>query len=113
LTSLSIRSPSFHLAAISWADSGLVFPNTRGKIRRRDSAARSFKRFLEEAGIPSEVRFHDLRHTAGTLALRQGMPLHAVSKMLGHSDPAMTLRRYAHVLEDMEDEGGRAMDNLF
>jgi hypothetical protein len=25
----------------------------------------------------------------------------------GHSDPAMTLRRYAHVLEDMEDEGGR------
>ena len=33
--------------------------------------------------------------------------------MLGHSDPAMTLRRYAYVREDMEDEGGRAMDNLF
>jgi hypothetical protein len=31
----------------------------------------------------------------------------------GHSDPAITLRRYAHVLEDMEDEGGRAMDELF
>ena len=32
----------------------------------------------------------------------------------GHSDAAaMTLRRYAHVLEDMEDEGGRAMDELF
>jgi hypothetical protein len=25
----------------------------------------------------------------------------------------MTHRRYAHVLEDMEDEGGRAMDELF
>jgi len=70
-------------------------------------------RFLEETGLPVEVRFHDLRHPAGTLALRQGMPLHAVSKMFGHSDLAMTLRRYAHVLEDMEDEGGRAMDNLF
>ena len=56
---------------------------------------------------------HDLRHTAGTLALRQGVPLHTASTMLGHSDPAMTLRRYAHVLEDMEDEGGRAMDELF
>jgi hypothetical protein len=33
--------------------------------------------------------------------------------MPGHSGPAMTLRRYAHVLEDMEDEGGRAMDELF
>ena len=31
----------------------------------------------------------------------------------GHTDPAMTLRRYAHVLEDMEDVGGRAMDDLF
>ena len=41
------------------------------------------------------------------------MPLHAVSKMLGYSDPAMTLKRYVHVLEDMEDEGGRAMDELF
>ena len=29
--------------------------------------------------------------------------------MLGHADPAMTLRRYAHVLEDMEDEGARAI----
>jgi integrase len=99
--------------ASSWEDPGLVFPNTRGKIRRRDSAVRSFKRYLEEAGIPTDVRFHDLRHTAGTLALRQGMPLHTVSKMLGHSDPAMTLRRYARVLEEMQDEGGRAMDNLF
>ena len=101
------------MKASSWEDSGLVFPNTKGKIRRRDSAVRSFKRYLEEAGIPSDVRFHDHLHTAGTLALRQGMPLHAVSKMLGHSDPAMTLRRCAHVLEDMEDEGGRAMDELF
>ena len=101
------------MKASSWEDPGLVFPSTKGKIRRRDSAVRSFKRYLEEANILTDVRFHDLRHTAGTLALRQGMPLHAVSKMLGHADPAMTLRRYAHVLEDMEDEGSRAMDNLF
>jgi integrase len=101
------------MRASGWEDPGLVFPNTKGKIRRRDCAVRSFRRYLEEASIPTDVRFHDLRHTAGTLALRQGMPLHAVSKMLGHSDPAMTLRRYAHLLEDMEDEGragdGRAL----
>lgn len=41
------------------------------------------------------------------------MLLHAISKMLGYADTAMTLRRYAHVLEEMEDEGGRAMDELF
>ncbi len=86
-----------------WADHGLVFPNTVGKIRRRDDVVRSLKRLLEEAGLPRKVRFHDLRHTAATLAIRQGVPIHAVPKMLGHSDPAMTLRRYAHVL----DEGAR------
>jgi integrase len=40
------------------------------------------------------------------------MPHHAVSKILGHSDPAMTLRRYAHVLEDMPEDAARAMDEL-
>src|SRR5918994_687018 len=78
------------MAATSWADSGLVFPNTKGKIRRRDSVTRSLRRFLEEAGLPIDVRLHDLRHTAGTLALRQGVPLHTISRMLGHSDPTMT-----------------------
>src|SRR5918998_5515924 len=101
------------MAAASWANSGLVFPNTKGKIRRCDTVVRSLRRYLEEVGLPLGVRFHDLRHTAGTLALRQGVPLHTVSRMLGHADPAMTLRRYAHVLEDMREDAARAMDELF
>jgi integrase len=107
------RQLEARMKASSWADPGLVFPNTRGKIRRRDTVMRSLRRFLQEAGLPADVRFHDLRHTAGTLALRQGVPLHTVSRMLGHSDPAMTLRRYAHVLEDMREDAARAMDELF
>jgi integrase len=101
------------MAATSWTDPGLVFPNTKGKIRRRDSVVLSLRRLLEEAGLPVGVRFHDLRHTAGTLALQQGVPLHTVSRMLGHSDPAMTLRRYAHVLEDMREDAAQAMDDHF
>ena len=101
------------VAASYWADPNLVFPNTKGKIRRRDSVMRSLRVFLEEAGLPVEVRFHDLRHTAGTLALRQGVPLHTVSRMLEHSYPAMTLRRYAHVLEDLREDAARVMDELF
>jgi integrase len=101
------------MAAASWADPGLVFPNTKGKIRRRDSVVRSLKKLLGEADLPISVRFHVLRHTAGTLALRQGVPLHTVSRMLGRADPAMTLRRYAHVLEDMREDAAQAMDELF
>jgi integrase len=68
---------------------------------------------LADADLPADVRFHDLRHTAATHAIKQGRPIHAVAKMLGHSDPAMTLRRYAHVLDEMRDDTARAMDDLF
>ena len=101
------------MAASLWADPGLVFPNTKGKIRRRDSVMRSLRRLLAEAGLPAKVRFHDLRHTAATLAIKQGIPIPTVSKMLGHSNPAMTLRRYAHVLDEMREDAARAMDDLF
>lgn len=100
------------IRASSWEDPGLVFPNTRGKIRRRDSVVASLKRLLATAGLAEDIRFHDLRHTAGTLAIKRGLPIPAVAKMLGHANPAMTLRVYAHVLEDMRDEVGRAMDDL-
>jgi integrase len=54
------------LAAASWEDPGWVFPNTKGKVRRRDSVMRSFRRVLGEAELPPDIRFHDLRHTATT-----------------------------------------------
>ena len=41
---------------------------------------------------------HGLRHTAATVALGAGVPVHVVSRRLGHSDPSITLRVYAHVL---------------
>jgi integrase len=101
------------MAAPSWQDPALVFPNTKGKVRRRDSIMRSLRHFLAEVGLPAEVRFHALRHTAATLAIKQGIPIPTVSKMLGHSDPAMTLKRYAHVLDEMREDAARAMDELF
>jgi integrase len=42
---------------------------------------------------------HDLRHTAGTLMLRRGVKVEAVSKILGHSSITMTYDVYRHVLE--------------
>jgi integrase len=62
------------MAASWWVDPGLAFPNTRGKVRRRDSVMRSLRCLLAEADLPAEVRFHDLRHTAATLAIKQGLP---------------------------------------
>ena len=43
-----------------------------------------------------DVRLHDLRHTFASHAVLRGVPLPAVSHLLGHKQPSMTLR-YAHV----------------
>jgi integrase len=51
--------------------------------------------------IPRHVRFHDLRHTTATLLLKEGVKLAVVSKLLRHSDPAITLGTYGHL--DVED----------
>ncbi|MET7278108.1 tyrosine-type recombinase/integrase [Kribbella sp. NPDC005582] len=44
------------------------------------------------------ARLHDLRHVHATLLLLAGVPVHVVAERLGHSDPAITLRIYAHVM---------------
>jgi integrase len=45
---------------------------------------------------------HDLRHLHATTLLLSGVPVHVVAARLGHADPAITLRVYAHVIRSAE-----------
>ena len=47
--------------------------------------------------IPRHVRFHDLRHTTGTLLLKAGVPFATVQRMLRHTDPRLTTEIYGHL----------------
>ena len=49
--------------------------------------------------LPS-ARLHDLRHVHATALLLAGVPVHVGAARLGHADPAVTLRVYAHVLRE-------------
>jgi len=46
------------------------------------------------------IRFHDLRHTYASVLLMSGAALVSVQRLLGHSDPKITERRYGHLLPD-------------
>jgi integrase len=48
------------------------------------------------------ARLHDLRHLHATTLLLSGIPVHVVAARLGHADPAITLRVYAHVIRSAE-----------
>jgi integrase len=48
------------------------------------------------------ARLHDLRHIHATTLLLSGVPVPVVAARLGHADPAITLRVYAHVIRIAE-----------
>ena len=83
--------------------SDFVFPSPRDPARPQSRNLGLWRRARREAGI-EDVRLHDLRHTVASQAVAQGVPLPTVARMLGHSQPVMTLR-YAHV-GDREVEAG-------
>lgn len=58
----------------------------------------AFRRLRLEAGCP-EVRFHHLRHFAATMMLAGGVDVRTAAGRLGHAQPSVTLKTYAHVLE--------------
>ena len=66
-----------------------------------DSLSRAFRTAISSTDL-DPIRFHDLRHTHATLSLAAGVPIRVVAERLGHSSPAFTLRRYAHVLPGMQ-----------
>lgn len=79
-----------------WSDpDGIVFLNPYG--RRMDSkyVNQQLQRACRSAGIPP-VSPHKLRHTAATLALMETGDLHAVQKLLGHKQVALTSNLYGH-----------------
>ena len=57
---------------------------------------------LKRAGIEKVVTFHALRHTHASILLSQGVQLLTVSRRLGHADANITLKTYAHILDDMK-----------
>ena len=75
-----------------------VFPSPR--TRRHispDAVEATWYRIREEAAI-SDVRIHDLRHSYASFALAKGETVLAIGRLLGHCDPATTLK-YTHLAD--------------
>ncbi len=98
-------------AGPAWEDDGLVFCGPRGRPLRPSDAIHAFHRAAKAAGLP-RIRFHDLRHTHATDLLARGVPAPEVAARLGHSNPAVTMRVYAHATAETRDAAVRALDGL-
>ncbi len=94
-----------------YEDNDLVFATYTGQPLIARNVFREYKTLLRRAGLP-DIRFHDLRHTAATLMLLQGVPVKVVQERLGHSQISLTLGTYSHVLPSMDQDAADKMDAL-
>lgn len=100
------------LQADAWEDNDLVFANELGRpIEKGNLLRRSFQPLLKRAGLP-HLRFHDLRHTAASLMLAEGIHPKVVQERLGHANISTTLDTYSHVLPGLQADAAERMDRL-
>ncbi len=65
------------------------------------TAYQRLKLILKRADLP-DIRFHDLRHTFATHAMRSGVDAKTLSGILGHTKASFTLDTYTHVTNEMQ-----------
>jgi integrase len=97
------------IAGGSWAGREYVFTTGLGEPIYPDSPSQLMAKLIRNYNEPDgdvpkpavplpHVRLHDLRHIHATTLLLAGVPVHVVAHRLGHADPSITLRVYAHVM---------------
>ncbi|GHG38916.1 site-specific integrase [Deinococcus indicus] len=94
------------------AEGGFVFASEIGTAIDPRNMNRWHAEIMKAAGVP-QIRFHDMRHTAASLMIRQGIPPKTVSERLGHADVGFTLRTYTHLYDDQRQEAAFDLADLF
>lgn len=90
----------------------LVFPGPDGGYLRRPNSENGwFVAAVRRAEIQM-VTPHDLRHTCASLAVSAGANVLAVSRMLGHKNPAETLKTYADLFDSDLDRVAESLGVL-
>lgn len=94
-----------------WQNEGFVFPSTVGTALDPSNLLKQFRKLLKTANLP-KIRFHDLRHTAASLMLNNGIDVLVASQRLGHAHPSITLDVYGHLMPSMQNEAANILDTL-
>ena len=95
-------------AGPAYADGGWLLADHLGQPVHPETVSSLLERAIAGAGL-RRIRLHDLRHTAASLMLADGVPVKVVADLLGHASPTVTLSVYAHVLPGMAEQAGEAL----
>lgn len=88
---------------------GYVITDLQGNPIDSNRLTREFARIVKEAGLPPAT-LHGLRHCHASLLLAEGVNIKAISERLGHSNVALTLNVYSHLLPGLQEAAADALD---
>jgi len=94
-----------------WKDSGYLFVSVVGLPLHERNVSEAFHQVCDRAQVP-RIRFHDTRHSCGTLLHVQGADPFIIQKVLGHSQLSTT-RRYTHVPIQVTKTALDGLESLF
>lgn len=92
---------------------GYLFTTSSGKsVEVSNFYKWSWRPALRRAGLPESLTPHGLRHGAASLLLNQNVPIPVVSRYLGHANPGITMKIYAHQIDGTSGMAANAIDDL-
>lgn len=100
------------MLGVSLNDDSLVFCQVDGKPLRPNTVSRAWTILAARSGL-KVIRFHDARHTHASLMLKQGVHPKIVQERLGHSNIAITLDTYSHVVPGLQEAAAKRFDEVF
>ena len=95
-----------------YLDNDFVFARPDGRHLNPRQMMEHFHKFLEKYGI-TDVRFHDLRHTAATMMLESGISIKIVQDILGHSNLSTTADIYSHISENAKEKAMKQLEAVY
>ena len=102
--SLARMLAAHRLASPYSAGTDYVFASTTGTpLTVRNIVRRGLAIAIAKAGLP-HLRWHDLRHVAASALIAEGASVGYVSRLLGHSSPAITLSVYSNEFSRAEHD---------
>ena len=78
---------------------------------RDSSIERHNTLYASRAGIP-HIRIHDFRHSHASLLANEGINIQEIARRLGHSNPEITWKVYAHLYPREEERAVSVLDKI-
>ena len=111
-TIFALKEHKERLEAEGLRNCPIMFPTGTANYLLKSNLAKSYHAILRKAHVP-KLRFHDMRHTVGTLMANQGVSIDKIQNRLGHTKATTTVDLYIHGNKRGQEVATREIQTIY